>query len=913
MRYRLGFFLLFLILQPAFGQQDASIPKLVLPTQNNEALMLRELSLRSGNRSPEFAVRIETLINPDTHGKWSEKINGQAVWQLQIESPEAHSLNFGFTKYHLPADATLLIYPPDKSKIYGPFTAADNEDHASLWTPIMQGDALVIEVNLPVASKNRIQLELEYVNHDFIGFGRVLSGDCHLDAVCGDEDGWPQLDKYRDVMQSVGLVSVDGRKLCTGFLVNNGREDCTPYFITANHCDISRQDARSMVVYWNYENSYCRTPNGFQSARPGDGILETYNTGAIFLASAEKSDFTLVRLDDPVVEEANAFLAGWDIGVAMPQDGVFSIHHPKNEEKRVAISTQIPFPGKWNAGATHFSDGDHLIVSSWNHGTTEEGSSGAPLFNSKKQVIGQLHGGRADCGNDQFDAFGWLRSAWKDGDGPSSRLKDWLDPDQEELQALGGRWAIQCDVALVADLAVQNACLPAAGSFSLSASDAFAEAIQLDLIYAPEGINIQLDEESLAPGASTLLKYETDEYTPAGIYTIVIRGSNQRDTVFTDLDLIIEKDPLPFDITVPSKNSKEVNESVLLQWENSPNSKSYAVHLAKDIDFTQIVDQFEVTDTFLRYDELDFASTYFWKVIAQNRCGQATSSVRQFNTAPDIRLLVLESPKPSCLESSLNFQIQLGVGFAGPSALSARVSPNQENVEISFGKTGVDALPGTIVDLQILRSQALSAGTYQLIVEADDLLRKGSVSIPFEILGTPPPVVLSAPINNTISLVEDVHFSWEAVDTNQSFVIEVSSDLYFNQSIKRQEVIGNNAHLQLDPGSYFWRVQSKNACSSNWSETYTVHVYQHDQVQLNGTRIFIEPTPSTGPLNLHFSELLEKGQIQVLNLQGEALLSQNLPEAYVVSLDLSSYPSGIYLIRIQARRSSVTKKIIIQR
>lgn len=913
MRYLLGLFLFVLILQPSFGQQDLSIPKIVLPVQDNEALRNRELALRSGQRSPEFAIRVETLIHPDTHGRWIEKANGQAVWQLQIESPQAHSLNFGFTKYNLPADATLLIYPPDKRKIYGPFTAADNEDHASLWTPIMQGDALVLEVNLPLASKSLLQLQLQYINHDFMGFGLVVSGDCHLDAVCGNEDGWPQLDEYRDVMQSVGLVSIDGRKLCTGFLINNGRADCTPYFITANHCNISRKDARSMVVYWNYENSYCRTPNGFQSTRPGDGILDTYNTGAIYLASAEKSDFTLVRLDDPVVEEANAFFAGWNLGVEMPKTGVFSIHHPKNEEKRIALSTQVPFPGKWNAGDKAFSDGDHLIVSNWSQGTTEEGSSGAPLFNSDKQVIGQLHGGRANCGNDQFDAFGWLRSSWEDGASPSSRLKDWLDPDQDELQAMNGRWAIQCEVALVADLALQNVCLPATGSFQLSASDDFAEAIQLDLVYVPEGITIQLNQQRIAPGASTLLTYQSDESTQAGIYTIVVRGANQRDTVYTDLALIIEQTPLPFDITVPSKNSKEVNESILLQWQNSPNSRRYEVSIAQDIAFNQILDQFVVVDTFLLYEELDFGRTYFWKVVAQNSCGQIKSSISQFNAGPDIRLQVLESPEVSCPESQLNFRVQLGPGFEGPSQLSAQLSPGHENIDIAFGQTANEALPGAVVDIQILKAEALAVGTYQLIVEADDSHRKGRVSIPFEILGTPDPVVLLAPAENAISLTEDVHFSWETEDVNQLLVLEVSSDPSFDRLLKSQVVVGDNSHLQLDPGLYYWRIRSDNDCSNNWSETQRVRVYQHDQVQLNGTRIFMEPTPSKGALNLHFSEILNKGQLQVLNLQGAILRSQAVPESYVVPLDLSHYPPGVYLIRIQARRSSVTQKIILQR
>ena len=52
--------------------------------------------------------------------------------------------------------------------------------------------------------------------------------------------------------------------------------------------------------------------------------------------------------------------------------------------------------------------------------------------------MGQLHGGYAACGNDRSDWYGKLSRSWEGGGSPSSRLRDWLDPDGSGLSELDG-------------------------------------------------------------------------------------------------------------------------------------------------------------------------------------------------------------------------------------------------------------------------------------------------------------------------------------------------------------------------------------------------------------------------------------------------------------------------------------------
>ena len=82
-------------------------------------------------------------------------------------------------------------------------------------------------------------------------------------------------------------------------------------------------------------------------------------------------------------------------------------------------------------------DRSHLWVI-WDRGTTEGGSSGSPLFDQNKRVIGQLHGGVGQCTNVN-DWYGRLSTSWQGGGTSGSRLADFLDSLSTGAMTLDGR------------------------------------------------------------------------------------------------------------------------------------------------------------------------------------------------------------------------------------------------------------------------------------------------------------------------------------------------------------------------------------------------------------------------------------------------------------------------------------------
>ncbi|WP_086934017.1 pre-peptidase C-terminal domain-containing protein [Agarilytica rhodophyticola] len=402
--------------------------ELLLKPLDNKELLVRDAQSFNSDGLVRFAEPRQVSIKPSKNA-WdyiaspnasatnAANVEGVYIWRKVIKSPGARSINLGFGRFVMPEGGSLHMYTPDGENLVRAFTSEDNEEHGQLWTPMLPGDTVVIEVNIPVDQLDALELELTSVNHGYVGSSAqevmesfLKSGSCNVDVVCSEGDDW------RDQIRSVAAYSTGGSAFCSGSAINNTANDGRGFFLTADHCGINAQNAPSMVVYWNYENSTCRTPGSSSSGSRGDGTLNEFNTGAIFRAGYGPTDMTLVELDDPIDPAHEVYLSGWNASSSIPTSAV-GIHHPNVEEKRISFDND----------PLSLSGSTHLQVNDWDVGTTEPGSSGSPLYDQDKRIVGQLTGGRAACGNDEFDIYGWVNVSWNGGGTDSTRLSTWLD------------------------------------------------------------------------------------------------------------------------------------------------------------------------------------------------------------------------------------------------------------------------------------------------------------------------------------------------------------------------------------------------------------------------------------------------------------------------------------------------------
>ena len=208
------------------------------------------------------------------------------------------------------------------------------------------------------------------------------AADCHLDVTCYPE--WSS--SATGVARIVIETSEGGSRACSGTLLNNRRQDLTPYFLTAAHCVDTEEEARSVTAFWFYQTQTC---NGdlpdFQILPPiteGASLLST--TGFRELGDPD-GDMTLLRLEGDLPD--GVMFQGWDADPQPVGTQVTGIHHPGSDDwgffKRISFGQIIPDP------ASRIS-ADVYAFTSYTQGYTEGGSSGSALFSSPGTVVGAL-------------------------------------------------------------------------------------------------------------------------------------------------------------------------------------------------------------------------------------------------------------------------------------------------------------------------------------------------------------------------------------------------------------------------------------------------------------------------------------------------------------------------------------------
>jgi V8-like Glu-specific endopeptidase len=423
----------------SFALKDKSqeqVQRKVLPKIDTARLIAEDKERGKNRRQPtprRFAVAADVSYTLDTSGSWQTLPDGR-LWRLRIQSPGAVSMNLGITRFDMPDRTKLWIYDPSHKDVEGPYTAKNRSHLGSLWTPVVQGDEIIVEIFVPSGAGTPV-IEIQKVNQGYqsivkSGLFGVSEGTCENDVVCPVGNPWS------NQIRAVGVYTRSGLYGCTGTLVNNTAHDFKNYFLSANHCGVDATNDATVVVYWNDQSATCGTH--------GPGSTSDNQTGSTFRASYAPSDFQLIELSSAPDSAANVYYVGWDASGSIPSSTV-DIHQPELDVKAISFSNSAPDTTAYYS-PTHDPSGNHWYVL-WNSGVTEEGSSGSCLFETTNQrCIGQLHGGPSACGGaDLHDYFGRLSVSWNGGGTAATRLKDWLDPGSTGALTLDGDPHINTD------------------------------------------------------------------------------------------------------------------------------------------------------------------------------------------------------------------------------------------------------------------------------------------------------------------------------------------------------------------------------------------------------------------------------------------------------------------------------------
>lgn len=388
-------------------------------------------------------------INLDTLGRWIDLSNTQKVWKLTIKAPDAYGLIVYYKDFYIPRGGELFVYNEDYSKSLASYTSEQNPSNGIYSTSILAGDKITLEYVAP--SK---QTELPRFHIDGIGYkykplnenfyiedndkltklNETAGLGCMINVNCPEGANW-----QKEKKGIIRLYTRIGSSIysCSGSLVNNTNEDGTPLVLSAYHCfepvggvlpSYERTEFR-----FNYEFSGC----GNELIGPEEYIL----TGAeplVLTPINGGSDGALLKITQTIPAEWNVYYNGWDL---RDQDNLFNsgvvIHHPLGDVKKISTYSSPLTTVTANTTSGTGQTGAHWMVQ-YSSSVTAQGSSGSPLFNSDKLIVGTLTGGNSDCDNlTAPDVYGKMSYHWDKYVDSKLWMKTYLDPENK-LTSQGG-------------------------------------------------------------------------------------------------------------------------------------------------------------------------------------------------------------------------------------------------------------------------------------------------------------------------------------------------------------------------------------------------------------------------------------------------------------------------------------------
>ncbi|MGY6586871.1 MAG: choice-of-anchor J domain-containing protein [Wenzhouxiangella sp.] len=651
------------------------------------AIAAEDQQRQADGEPPRFAFPHPVSVDASQRGTRQQQ-GDLMVWRLRVLADQANLINFGFQNLYLPEGSRLYIYSGkaaesgqmDRFSVIGPYDARINQDHGEFWTPNLQGDQAIIEVNVPANLADQFRLELAQVSHGYRGFGSaalgyrqdvadradsdakqacettegIRSGACNQDVACLSDD-----DPWNDPRRSVGAYQRSGTFACTGSLVNNTANDQRLLFITARHC-ISPTQTPSIVVYWDYEWPTCRRPGaaGGTAVNPPDPNLT--NSGGTFLASTsnpfggnctapdECSDVFLLELNGEPNENVELHWAGWDRrpppsvcaqGPGNSTEGLCAtIHHPGVDEKRITwVAQDIQIGNISGAQNIHWHpfwhpnppelpnmpDGPPATIPP---AVTEPGSSGSPLYSADRRLLGVLSGGPAFCGAtgaNLSDFYGGIFHAWEGMGTATTRMRDYLDPLNTGALFIdgidGSGFNIDSDVSSVSQCGFDDVVI----NLELTANGDFEGDVSLAASGLPGGASTDFSVNPVTvPGSSVLTLANLDQ-VGAGSYTVNIEGISGDFEASANISLILA-DGIPANTAVisPVDGALGVSTTPTVEW-SSEQGVSFELEIASDADFNDVVYSVSVTGNSHEVaDPLDTNTSYFVRVRAANDCGQ---------------------------------------------------------------------------------------------------------------------------------------------------------------------------------------------------------------------------------------------------------------------------------------------------
>ncbi len=430
---KLNLLILILVMQlPIYAQENVDV-LLQLETNTNLSASQNNIIGKKIATSSVITKKEGSLIFATSNN------SSEIIWNLTIQVMGAKAIVPYFDELIIKDGTKIRAFSMINESTTKYFYKNENRLTNSFALPLVKGNKIAFVAIFPN------QAGYDSFKFSFLEVGGIYSlkgfGDapaCYANVHC--TEGSPWQDQIRSVAKYM-IVSGTDISYCTGSLVNNTNEDCKNYFLSAQHCGMSSSSAEfgQFVFYFNYEANSCISPatdNGLDEETVV-GCTKISSSGTSTSHPPDGSDFLLMELNT-IPSTYNVYYAGWnrdDIPQILGNGAI--IQHPEGDLKKISFWSTIDY------GISNSTDFAALCVSSANgEGTVQPMSSGSPVFDGNKNIVGNIATGSGACISDVTDPFaggGRFNAHWVlNGITSDLQLKPWLDPTNSGVMFLNG-------------------------------------------------------------------------------------------------------------------------------------------------------------------------------------------------------------------------------------------------------------------------------------------------------------------------------------------------------------------------------------------------------------------------------------------------------------------------------------------
>ena len=172
--------------------QKSGINWIQLKDVRSDQLILEdEWAAMAGRKSQRIAKEIPCELHPGNAGHWQALSDGTRIWQLGIQGEGALALGLVFNRFYLEPGVKLYVFDPEKKRVLGAYTDLNNKASYMLPVSYLQGDRLLVQLEVPAGTDDFGELSIGAVRHayrpvfnDRSTLDLSSSGDCNVDINC---------------------------------------------------------------------------------------------------------------------------------------------------------------------------------------------------------------------------------------------------------------------------------------------------------------------------------------------------------------------------------------------------------------------------------------------------------------------------------------------------------------------------------------------------------------------------------------------------------------------------------------------------------------------------------------------------------------------------------------------------------